>query len=258
MDKIKQEIKFRLSQIEQEEEVCIFYACESGSRAWGFPSTDSDYDVRFLYVHHQNWYLSIDDKKDIIERKITDLIDISGWEIRKALRLLRKSNPPLLEWLNSPIVYQQRKDIVEKIRILIPEYYSPKSCLYHYLHMAEGNFREYLKGDIVWIKKYFYVVRPILACKWIEAGYGVVPMEFELLIQRLIKDDELKDAIYELLRRKKEGQELDSESRIPVISEFIEIELNRLSGNKIINSNNDNTATERLDEIFRWVLREVW
>ncbi len=214
--------------------------------------------MRFLYVHHQNWYFSIDDKKDIIERKITDLIDISGWEIRKALRLLRKSNPPLLEWLNSPIVYQQRKDIVEKIRILIPEYYSPKSCLYHYLHMAEGNFREYLKGDIVWIKKYFYVVRPILACKWIEAGYGVVPMEFELLIQRLIKDDELKDAIYELLRCKKEGQELDSESRIPVISKFIEIELNRLSGNKIINSNNDNTATERLDEIFRWVLREVW
>ena len=156
MDEIKQEIESKLRHLEQEEKVCIFYACESGSRAWGFPSADSDYDVRFLYIHHKNWYLSIDDKRDVIELKNSDLIDISGWDIRKALKLLRKSNPPLLEWLQSPIVYQQRLDIVEKIRKLIPEYYSSKSCLYHYLHMAEGNFREYLKGEIVWIKKYFY------------------------------------------------------------------------------------------------------
>lgn len=257
MDKIKQEIESRLRRLEQEEEVCIFYVCESGSRAWGFPSVDSDYDVRFLYIHPQNWYLSIDDKRDVIERKISDLIDISGWDIRKALKLLRKSNPPLLEWLNSPIVYQQRLDIVEKIRILIPEYYSPKSCLYHYLHMAEGNFREYLKGEIVWVKKYFYVLRPILACKWIEAGHGVVPMEFELLIHRLVEDDELKAAIHELLRRKREGQELDREPIIPVISEFIEAELERL-GNKGFDGNNGTSDTERLDEVFRWALEEVW
>lgn len=246
-----------MRRLEQEEEVCIFYVCESGSRAWGFPSVDSDYDVRFLYIHPQNWYLSIDDKRDVIERKISDLIDISGWDIRKALKLLRKSNPPLLEWLNSPIVYQQRLDIVEKIRILIPEYYSPKSCLYHYLHMAEGNFREYLKGEIVWVKKYFYVLRPILACKWIEAGHGVVPMEFELLIHRLVEDDELKAAIHELLRRKREGQELDREPIIPVISEFIEAELERL-GNKGFDGNNGTSDTERLDEVFRWALEEVW
>lgn len=257
MDEIKQEIELRLRQVEQEEKVCIFYACESGSRAWGFPSADSDYDVRFLYIHPPKWYLSIDDKRDVIECKISDLIDISGWDIRKALKLLRKSNPPLLEWLNSPIVYQQRRDIVEKIRLLMPEYYSPKSCLYHYLHMAEGNFREYLKGEIVWVKKYFYVLRPILACKWIEAGYGVVPMEFEILINRLIEDNELKDAINELLRRKREGQELDREPRIPVINEFIEMELERL-GNMSFDGNNGNTDTERLDEVFRWVLGEVW
>jgi hypothetical protein len=257
MDEIKQEIESRLRQLEQQEKVCIFYACESGSRAWGFPSADSDYDVRFLYIHPKNWYLSIDDKRDVIERKNSDLIDISGWDIRKALKLLRKSNPPLLEWLKSPIVYQQRLDIVEKIRLLIPEYYSSKSCLYHYLHMAEGNFREYLKGEIVWIKKYFYVLRPILASKWIEAGYGVVPMEFELLINRLVGGDELKDAINELLRRKKEGQELDRGPRIPVISEFIETELERL-GSKSFDGNNSNTDTERLDEVFRLVLGEVW
>ena len=257
MDEKKQEIESRLRQLEQQEKVCSFYACEAGSRAWGFPSADSDYDVRFLYIHPKNWYLSIDDKRDVIERKNSDLIDISGWDIRKALKLLRKSNPPLLEWLKSPIVNQQRLDIVEKIRILIPEYYSSKSCLYHYLHMAEGNFREYLKAEIVWVKKYFYVLRPILACKWIEAGYGVVPMEFEILINRLVGGDELKDAINELLRRKKEGQELDREPRIPVISEFIETELERL-GSKSFDGNNSNTDTERLDEVFRLVLGEVW
>jgi predicted nucleotidyltransferase len=152
MNKIKQEINSKLLQLEQEEEIHIFYACESGSRAWGFPFSDSDYDVRFLYIHPSNWYLSIDNKRDVLERKINDLIDISGWDIRKALKLLRKSNPPLLEWLNSPIVYRQRPNIVEKIRILMPEFYSPKSRLYHYLHMADGNFREYLKSEIVWVK----------------------------------------------------------------------------------------------------------
>lgn len=257
MDETKQEIESRLRQLEKEEEVYIFYACESGSRAWGFPSTDSDYDVRFLYVHPKNWYLSIDDKRDVIERKINNLIDVSGWDIRKALKLLRKSNPPLLEWLNSPVVYQQQLDVVERIRALMPEYYSPKSCLYHYLHMAEGNFREYLKGEIVWVKKYFYVLRPILACKWIEAGHGIVPMAFEMLVNRLVESDKLKDAINELLKRKRDGQELDREPRIPVISEFIEAELERL-GNKSFDGNNSNADTERLDEVFRRVLEEVW
>jgi predicted nucleotidyltransferase len=139
----------------------------------------------------------------------------------------------------------------------MPEFYSPKSCLYHYLHMAEGNFRQYLKGEIVWVKKYFYVLRPILACKWIEAGYGVVPMEFEKLISQLVEDDELKRAIDELLRRKREGQELDREPRIHVISAFIEAELERLV-NTSFNGKNGNTDTEKLDEVFRWVLKEVW
>ena len=256
MDKIRQESESRLRQTELEEEVCIFYACESGSRAWGFPSADSDYDVRFLYIHHPNWYLSIDDKREVIERKISDSIDLSGWDIRKALKLLRKSNPPLLEWLNSPIVYQQRTDIVEKIRQLMPEYYSPKSCLYHYFHMAEGNFREYLKGEIVWVKKYFYVLRPILACKWIEAGYGIVPMEFDHLIHRLVENDELKTAIDALVKRKRAGQELDREPRISIISEFIEAEIERLGDARFTGINHyDN---EKLNEVFRWALAEAW
>lgn len=257
MDKMKKEIHTRLQQLEQEEKVCILYACESGSRAWGFPSADSDYDVRFLYIHPKEWYLSIDEKRDVIDQQGGNLIDLSGWDIRKALKLFRKSNPPLLEWLNSPIVYQQRFHVVDEIKGMIPEYYSPKSCLYHYLHMAERNFREYLKGDVVWVKKYFYVLRPILACKWIEAGYGVVPMEFEKLVNRTVESEELKSAISELLWRKMSGQELDRGPRLPIISEFVETELEGL-GSKKPDGGGFKPDTEKLDELFRSALEEVW
>jgi len=88
---VKEEILKRLDQIEREENVRIFYACESGSRAWGFESTDSDWDVLFIYVHPRDWYLSIDveDKRNVIERSINDELDISGWDLRKGLKLLR-------------------------------------------------------------------------------------------------------------------------------------------------------------------------
>jgi predicted nucleotidyltransferase len=122
-----EEILLRLDEIEKDHNVTIFYACESGSRAWGFPSADSDYDVRFLYLHPRDWYLAIDveEERDVIEGPISDMLDISGWDLRKALKLLRKSNPPLLEWLSSPIIYKETLTITEKVRELVPEYYSP-------------------------------------------------------------------------------------------------------------------------------------
>src|SRR6476619_733662 len=136
---MKKEILKRLDQIERKENVRIFYACESGSRAWGFESTDSDWDVRFIYVHPRDWYLSIDveEKRDVIERTINDELDISGWDIRKALKLLRKSNPPLLEWLTSPIVYKEIGETAKQLREAMAQFYSPISAFYHYLHMAK-------------------------------------------------------------------------------------------------------------------------
>ena len=156
-DSIREEVQTRLREIEDEEGVKVFFACESGSRAWGFPSADSDYDVRFLYAHPRPWYLSIDleRRRDVIERPITDALDISGWDLRKALQLFRKSNPPLLEWLQSPIVYREETTVASRFRDLIPVYYSSRKARYHYLHMAQGNYRGYFKGEEVWIKKYF-------------------------------------------------------------------------------------------------------
>lgn len=254
---VKQAISDELSRIEQEEEVVVVYACESGSRAWGFESQDSDYDVRFLYLHPTSWYLSIGDRPDVIEKPVDGDLDVSGWDLRKALNLFRKSNPPLLEWLQSPIVYREKSSIRQRIVGLMPEYYSPRSCLYHYLHMAQGNFRQYLKDNTVWVKKYFYVLRPILACLWIEAGLGVVPMEFQELVDTTVNGVDLLDAISVLLARKKAGDELDRGPRIPIIGAFIERELERLSGENPAPPAVSSDPT-RLDQLFLDALGEVW
>lgn len=251
------EVRKRLLQIETEENVRIFYACESGSRAWGFPSANSDYDVRFLYVRPKDWYLSIDldIRRDVIERPIMDEFDINGWDLRKALGLLRKSNPPLLEWLDSPIVYLDDKVISSKVKQLVPQCYSPTACTYHYLQMARGNFREYLKGEVVTVKKYFYVLRPLLAIKWIEQSSDVVPMQFGVLVESLLEPGELRTEIENLIDRKKQGEELKKEPRIDVISEFIEFEMTRL-GSKVIDKRDEKPSLEMLNSVFREILGE--
>jgi len=256
-DAIKATIQQKLREIERQENVCIFYACESGSRAWGFPSADSDYDVRLLYIHPCDWYLSIEDRRDVIERPLVENIDLSGWEIRKALRLFRKSNPPLLEWLRSPIVYQQKFSVIDKFRDLMSVYYSPENCFHHYLHMAERIFREHLMGETVKAKRYFYVLRPLLGCRWIEAGLGPVPMEFGILVDKMISSQTLKKEIFSLMERKRSGQELDSEQKISSINGFIESEFEHLKNQTNLRPSLPN-EDDMLDELFREALIEVW
>lgn len=193
---------------------------------------------------------------DTIEQPIDGLLDISGWDLRKALQLLRKSNPPLLEWLQSPIVYRQRSGVVDRIRSLMPQYYQPAACHYHYLHMAQGNYRDYLQGDVVWLKKYLYVLRPVLACLWIERGYGVVPIEFHKLVERVIDDVAVKTAVQDLIRRKKSGEELDRGPHIPEISRFLKQEVDRLS--LLQSPPSERVSSDDLDRVFRECLIEVY
>jgi predicted nucleotidyltransferase len=253
---VRTQIEAELRRIEQDESVCILYACESGSRAWGFESSDSDYDVRFVYVHPTEWYLRVVPGSDVIERLIEGLLDVSGWDLKKALQLLRKSNPPLLEWLQSPIVYHERRSVIQRIRELMPVYYEPAACHYHYLHMAQGNYRDFLQGDTVWLKKYFYVLRPVLACLWIERGYGVVPIQFQTLVERILDEGAVKTAVQDLIQRKKAGEELDRGPHIPVISSFLSHEVNRLSGLQAPPARHASPA--RLDQVFRECLMDIY
>jgi len=254
-ENITTRIRDELKRIEQAEDVTVLYACESGSRAWGFESDDSDFDVRFIYLRRTEWYLTIQNKRDVIEKPIDDELDVSGWDVPKALQLLRKSNPPLLEWLQSPIVYAQTSSFVDRLSELMDEYYSPISCMYHYLHMAENNFRKYLKEDDVWTKKYFYVLRPVLACNWIERGLGVVPIEFGKLIDGVVDDADLRHEIDELLVKKRAGAELDRGPRNPILSGFLEEELTRLRAAAQPPAKTRDPAT--LDHLFVSILEEV-
>ena len=221
-------IQDELNRIEREKGVRVLYAAESGSRAWGFASRDSDYDVRFIYAHQRDWYLSIDPRRDVIEQPINSQLDICGWDLRKTLQLLRKSNPALLEWLKSPIVYRADPEFSLLFGGLATEFYSPERVFHHYLSMARGNARDYLRGDIVRLKKYFYVLRPLLAARWIEQNRGPVPMRFETLVDELVEEPLVRIHIAVLTARKRAGEELDKANRIPVISQFIEDELARL------------------------------
>jgi uncharacterized protein len=253
-DKILTEIK----KIEEQYEVKICLAVESGSRAWGFPSKDSDYDVRFIYVHKKEWYLSIDQKRDVIELPINDLLDINGWEISKALRLFRKSNPPLMEWLHSGIVYYQAFSLVDQMKNIQNQVFSPQSSLYHYLNMAKGNFRDYLRNEQVKIKKYFYVLRPVLACVWIERYNTVPPIEFQTLVEELLEEGQLKQDILTLLERKINGDELNLEPKVTIINDYLEKEIIRLEEyTKNLKVPKDD-MTPILDELFRTILDEVW
>ncbi len=225
---VRAEILRRLHAAEIEHGVRILYACESGSRAWGFASPDSDYDVRFIYARAPDWYLTYDveRQRDVIEYPIGDDIDCAGWDVRKALYLLTRTNGALLEWLNSPVKYIENGNFAESMRTLAPQVMNPVALCYHYSHMARGNAREYLLKDQVRLKKYFYVLRPLLAIRYIEQGLGMPPVEFERLMEATLPAS-LRPIVERLLDMKRTTPELGVGDRVPELNQFIEAEFER-------------------------------
>ena len=212
-------IKSKLKEIEEKENIKILHCVESGSRAWGFASPDSDYDVRFIYVRSKEFYLRLDKTRDVIEWQLDDTLDINGWDLSKALSLLYKSNPTLFEWNSSPIVYKTTKEW-ESITTIINKYFVAKSGLYHYLSTAKRNYRECLKGETVRLKKYFYVLRPLLACKWILADGTPPPMLFCELMEKYL-DESIRDDVLKLLDLKMNKPEIAEGRRFDKVIEYI-------------------------------------
>lgn len=215
-------IRNELRALERRENITILLAVESGSRAWGFASPDSDWDVRYIYIHPVDWYLRIDDGKDSQEAFLPNDIDLAGWELRKALRLLRKSNPSLLEWLRSPIIYLEQGTTAARMRELSQLVFDQAAGMHHYLRMATGKFDEHLQQEQVRLKKYFYVLRPILACDWILQRQTTPPMEFAELLRAQTLDATVLRAIEELLALKGITHELGMAARNPILHSFIE------------------------------------
>lgn len=210
----------KLHEIEQTENVRILLAVESGSRAWGFASPDSDYDVRFIYIRDKEDYLRLNTMRDVIELPVDEVLDINGWDLQKTLRLLYKSNPTLFEWFSSPIVYME-SDFADLFRRVMNDYFSSKRSLYHYISMAEGNYREYLKGGMVKAKKYFYVLRPVLACRWVLEKQTPPPMLFSELMKEELPEVLMSD-INRLLELKMKSQEIKMIPRIDRINAYLD------------------------------------
>jgi len=228
-DSTSERISGRLNAIEEEHGVKVLYACESGSRAWGFPSADSDYDVRFVYVHPRDWYLSLDLERrdDTIDPPIAGEIDLHGWDVRKALRLFRDANPTILEWLQSPTVYREDEAVMARWRDLISDYYVPGAVGPAYRGMARSIAAQNLEELPISHKSYLYVLRALLAVRWIEQDRGPVPVEFARLVDAADIEAELRAAIDTLLERKRTGTEMESGPRLPVLHKFIEAEIER-------------------------------
>ena len=247
----------KLRQVETKYDIVILLAVESGSRAWGFDSPDSDYDVRFIYVHDKNHYLSIEKRRDVIELPIDGVYDINGWDLRKALELFRKSNPVLLEWLNSPTVYIKEKILFDELQRMKSEYFDNKACIHHYLNMARGNWREYLRGETVKLKKYLYVLRPLLACNWMELHDTPPPMEFSKLLE-LVTDPDLLVAINNLLTMKKAGSELGESKPVEIINNYLATEIARLGAvcEQISQSRRKAPEYRELNNLFRKIVMQ--
>ena len=256
-DDVKNEILIRLKNVEVEHNVRILFAIESGSRAWGFASPNSDYDVRFIYMHEPAWYQAVDleERRDVIEYPIVDDIDLNGWYVRKALRLFWKSNPAFVEWIQSPITYIDQSEFRARALQALPQIYSPEKGIYHYRSMAKTNYRGYLQAPMVRLKKYFYVLRPLLAAKWIANTGCPAPIEFDKLLALLSDQPMVLDAILTLLEQKRNTPELGMAPSVPVLNEFIEMMLSE-EGFDMPKKSHSSEVIGLLNNIFHVVIRE--
>jgi uncharacterized protein len=226
---IRQEIDVRLTAIEEEHDVRLLLAVESGSRAWGFPSPDSDYDVRFLYVRRRDWYLSLTPGRDVIETPIEDEIDLNGWDIRKALGLLLKSNAVVSEWIGSPIRYRPDHAVVAQLAGLADAVLDPRALAQHYASLGRNAADRWLAGDdAVPVKKYFFALRPALAIRYLRERPGErPPMNLQALIAAVELPRPLASQIDDLVEAKRRTNERANGTRLPDLDVLICDELAR-------------------------------
>ena len=250
-------IQEKLAEIELKHGVTIVYACESGSRAWGFPSQNSDYDVRFIYAHPIKWYLSIAERRDVIEVAVDDVLDINGWDIRKSLRLMRKSNSPLNEWLSSPIRYRCPGWAARPLFDLAREAFLPESSAHHYLAMARSGLNKARKKNTVAIKNYLYTIRTLLCCRWIAVHRCQPPMRILQMMHApdSPSDETLYGYIEDLIHLRAESQETAAIPRSRWFEAYIDGQLDLLGMS--IPKNPDKLGVDVFDRVFRHILDGV-
>ncbi|WP_210519437.1 nucleotidyltransferase domain-containing protein [Hymenobacter terricola] len=245
-----------LAHLEATHGIRILYACESGSRAWGFPSPDSDYDVRFIYCHPADWYLTLDEGRDTLNFPMDEELDLAGWELRKALRLLRASNASVFEWLQSPIVYHEALDFRARLAPLLPAAFNLKAGLHHYLGQLRRGVEEDMAAEEVRLKRLFYALRSALAARWIRERHTLPPMEFEPL--RALLPVELDPMASELLRAKAEADEMTTVAPPAALVEFLRAEYAASQAERdVLPMPRASSLVGDIDVVFRALLSEA-
>lgn len=224
---MRQTIISTLSQVEQDHKIKILYSCESGSRAWGFPSPDSDFDVRFIYARPYDFYISILDRTYDLHFPISGDLDMYGWDIRKVLKLILKSNTTPFEWLQSPIIYRENTNFQDALWQLCQHYFSQRSNIHHYLGIARGALETMVNESEIKIKKLFYVLRPLLAAKWCLEKNGIAPMTIDPLITLL--PDALNKHVQELIHFKATAAEGHVINIEPVLQSYINEQISSIT-----------------------------
>ena len=205
---MRDEVITALQKIAAEKNCRFLFAAESGSRAWGFASPDSDYDIRAIYVKPESWYWDIsDNKRDTIEAQLPGDLDISAWELRKALQLFSKCNPSLNEWLGSPIIYYAEDEFLTTMQELMPKFFNPTRAGFHYLTLAQRAWESINADHEITLKKLFYAQRGLFCSMWSALFKTMPPTEFEkLLIPELLPEKILK-LVRDLITQKIQAKE---------------------------------------------------
>lgn len=241
----------QLKDIAQDKGIEVLYAVESGSRAWGFASPDSDYDICFIYKHDLEYYLSLWDKPDTIEFMTAEDLDGSGWDVRKTVKLLAKSNAPLLEWLYSPVVYYENEEVVNQLRTLAAETFSPIACMHHYLGTTK-TFMPACMQEHVKLKSYFYALRTALAGKWIIENNSFPPVAFMELVP--IAPQNIQEKIKELTAIKAKQDESYLHPKEKVITNFL-VETVSFNEKNASGLGSGKKRGEELNVVFRNLIR---
>jgi len=248
----------RLHETEEINTVKIPLAIESGSRGWGFASPDSDYDCRFVYVHNKDWYLSVFDKPDIIEYATDKVFDVNGWDLRKFIAHIVKSNAVMFEWISSNEIYKRDEAIMALLSELAENFFNPISVAYHYLSLAAKKYKEIIETDNAILKKYFYVLRPLANLTYVEQHGKQPHMDYFKTLAEIDMDESIASEITRLAKLKKVSDESLLVPKNKIITDYFASEINRYEKKLKSLTFEKNRDYNYADSVFRKIIEMAW
>ncbi len=247
---MNQNVRKVIQDIECERNIRVLFACESGSRAWGFASPNSDYDLRFIYAHEQSWYLELQEKRDVIDLMLPNELDLVGWDLAKTLRLFASCNLALNEWLDSSVIYWQKEKFRQDLLKLVPEFFKPRKAIHHYLSMARGVSKDNFDGNRIKIKKLFYILRPLFACYWIKENGSMPPTLFQIMIDQKLAKSDILSVIGEVQKQKEVALENEVIEIPESIKTWIDKSITHFEETESSFSSGDKSNWDELNEIM--------